>query len=225
MKPIIVIPAYNEARIIGHVVQSVRNAGYPDVIVVDDGSNDNTMSESEVAGAHVLSHCLNRGKGVAAKTGIEAALGMGCDIVVVMDGDGQHDAANIAEVIAPISRNECEVVFGVRPFDTADMPKSRIVFNHLGNLVTSVYAGAWISDSQSGFRAFSRRAADMIDTVASQYEYETEVIREIVRHKLSFVEVPITVRYTEYSMRKEHGQGITSGARTMYRMIWNRLSL
>lgn len=225
MKLVIVIPAYNEARVIKQVARSVLDVGYADILVVDDGSDDDTAGEAEKAGAVVIRHRLNRGKGAAAKTGIEAALGIGADVIVIMDGDGQHDSGDIRNLVAPIIRGESDVVFGVRPFSNSGMPRSRVLFNRFGNVVTSVFAGIRVSDSQSGLRAFSRRAALLIDTVADQYEYETEVIREIARHRLQFTEVPITVRYTEYSLGKAHGQSVTNGARTLYRMFWNRLSL
>lgn len=225
MKTVIVIPAYNEGRVINRVVHDVLNAGYSHVVVVDDGSADDTAAQAAEAGAKVVTHRLNRGKGVAATTGIEAACTIGADIIVTMDGDGQHEAGDIKNLIAPILRGEYDVVFGVRPFTNSDMPKTRIMFNQVGNLITSTLTGIYVSDSQSGLRAFSRRAAEMIETVASQYEYETEVIREIAYYNLPFTEVPIAARYTAYSMNKGHGQGITSGARTLYRMFWNRLSL
>lgn len=219
VRVLVVIPAVNEEPVIEDVVRGVRQAGY-EAIVVDDGSSDDTAQRASVGGARVFRHPLNRGKGAAVRTGMEAAKRLGADIVITMDGDGQHDPADLPRLLAPLLQGECDVVLGVRPRGHQAMPWTRAIANVVGNLLTSLVYGLWVSDSQSGFRAFARRAADAIETTADTYEYDSEVIREIRTHHLRFREVPITTRYTPYSMRKAHRQTLASGLQTIARMLW-----
>lgn len=219
-KVYIVIPAYNEERVIQNVIQEIKTAGYDNIIVVDDGSDDNTHQKAQEAGSMALRHKINRGKGAATKTGMEAAKLLRADIFVTMDGDGQHDPNDIKSLISPIIDNRCDVVLGTRLKNTAGMPWYKIIQNKFGNLITWYLFGLYVTDSQSGFRAYSRHAADLINTKGDRYEYDSEVLREIYIYKLKFQEVPIKVRYTEYSMGKIHKQGFINGVKTLYKMFW-----
>ena len=220
----VVIPAFNEAQVIADVIREVQSAGDYNIIVVDDGSKDNTcQTAASCPGVVALCHKINRGKGAATKTGIVAANKLGADIVVTIDGDGQHDPLDIEELIRPIIDGECEVVLGVRRKKKGEMPFLKIIANKIGNTVTWFFYGIHVSDSQSGFRAYSRYAAGIIDTKADKYEYDSKVIREINNNRLSYKEVPIKVRYTEYSMGKTQKQGFVNGIRTLVRMIWDML--
>jgi glycosyltransferase involved in cell wall biosynthesis len=217
--PYIVIPAYNEEQAIAAVLRDLHTAGYQRTIVVDDGSTDATSLRAQEAGATVvLQHFLNRGKGAAAKTGIEAAKRCGADAVVTLDGDGQHDPTDIAQMNRLLDEG-CDVVLGSRLIDPAGMPHWKLCANLTGNFFTWAMHGLWVSDSQSGFRAYSRRALDLIDTKTDRYEYDSEVIREIRRHNLRYVEIPIAVIYTKYSMGKANKQGLKNGLKTLARML------
>ncbi len=221
-KIFIVIPAYNEEKVVAGVINEIKNAGYENIIAVDDGSSDDTFSIiSNIPGVTALRHKINRGKGAATKTGIEAAKLLGADIIVTMDGDGQHDPEDIEKLIKPIAGGECDVALGSRlKSDIKKMPWHKIIANWTGNLLTWYLFGLWVSDSQSGFRAYSRGAAEKINTRADRYDYESEVIREIYVYKLKHKEVPISVRYTDYSMGKFHKQSFTNGIKTVYKMMW-----
>ena len=221
---VIVIPAYNEASVIGSVIDSIHRAGYSSVIVVDDGSTDTTSPNAITAGALVITHRINRGKGAATKTGLEAAGLLSADIVVTMDGDGQHHAHDIDALIAPLRQGVCNVTLGTRSKDTAAMPITRIVSNHIANFVTWTFYGLYVQDSQSGFRAYNRQALRQISTSADTYDYESEVIREIHRHRLVYKEVPIGVHYTDYSMSKPTRQDFANGFKTLYKIIWKVIS-
>ena len=220
----VVIPAYNEAEVIADVIAEVRAAGDYTIIVVDDGSKDGTCARAAAcAGVIALKHRINRGKGAATKTGIVAANRLGAEIVVTMDGDGQHDPADIEALIRPIQEGNFDVVLGTRPRKTGEMPYIKIIANKIGNMVTWLLYGLHVSDSQSGFRAYSRYASRVIDTKADKYEYDSKVIREIKNNRLRFTEVPIKVRYTEYSMGKTQKQGFINGLKTLIRMIWGMI--
>lgn len=220
----VVIPAYNEASVIGDVIREVSASGSYLTIVIDDGSKDSTHGiANEIPGVVALRHKINRGKGAATKTGIVAALRLNADIVVTMDGDGQHDPSDIEALILPIKNGDYDVVLGTRKRIKGEMPLIKIVANKIGNLVTWLFYGIHVSDSQSGFRAYSRFAASIIDTKADKYEYDSKVIREINNNRLRFVEVPIKVRYTAYSMGKPQKQGFINGLRTLFRIVWGML--
>lgn len=224
-KIFIAVPAYNEEKVIQDVIHEIRQAGYDNIIVVDDGSSDNTYRKAlELIGKKAFRHKVNRGKGAATKTAIEASKLLGADIIVTMDGDGQHDPSDIKRLITPIISGETEVTLGTRLINPQGMPLRKIIANKIGNALTWYLFGLWVSDSQSGFRAYSKKAASLIETKADRYDYDSQIIREIYLQKLKYKEVPIKVRYTEYSMGKIQKQGFTNGLKTVYKMIWNLIS-
>lgn len=214
----IVIPAYNEAPVIAAVIAEVRKSGYADIIVVDDGSCDATAKNAKDAGVITLVHILNRGKGAAVKTGIEAAKILGADIVITLDGDGQHNPDDIHIMLEKIHEG-FDVVLGSRLYKPKGMPSYKIVANHIGNMIVYLLYGLWVTDSQSGFRAYSKKAFTMINTRTDRYEYDSEVIYEIKKNKLCFTEIPIEVRYTAYSMGKQHKMNLKNGIKTFLKML------
>lgn len=219
-----VIPAFNEDQVIGDVVHDVRANGWPQVVVVDDGSHDATADQASAAGALVVRHKVNRGKGAATRTGLAAACVLHADIVVTLDGDGQHSARDIKALVAPLQQKQCDIVLGVRRWGSADVPEPRVIANYIGNLITWLLYGLWVRDSQSGMRAFSRRALEQMQLRSDRYEFESEIIGQIRRQGWRFVEVPISVRYTYYSMNKPHRQSLRNGLKAMYKMVWHLLT-
>jgi glycosyltransferase involved in cell wall biosynthesis len=224
LKIYIIIPAFNEEKVISNVITEIKKAGYQNIIVVDDGSEDSTFNSAKNSGIIVLRHKINRGKGAATKTGMEAAKLLKADIIVTMDGDGQHNPEDLKNLINPIINENFDVVLGTRLKNPAGMPFYKIIANWIGNFFTWYLYGLWVTDSQSGFRAYSRYAAEKINTRAARYEYDSEVIREIYKYKLKFKEIPIAVRYTEYSMGKMQKQGFLNGIKTLIKMVWNLIS-
>lgn len=220
----VVIPAYNEAEVIGNVVRGILQVGIEHVIVVDDGSSDTTAEKARVSGALVLRHKINRGKGAAIKTGLIVARDKGAKIVVTVDGDGQHEPLDIPAVIAPIEKGEADVILGTRNFDPKNISFFKIFANRTANTLTRILTGLWVADSQSGFRAFDSRALDVMVEVGDKYEYDSEIIRQIARNHLEYKEMPISVYYTDYSKNKVQKQGLINGLRTLYRLVWNIIS-
>ncbi|NQU83250.1 MAG: glycosyltransferase family 2 protein, partial [Parcubacteria group bacterium] len=169
MKVIAVIPAFNEEKTIGNVIRETKN--YADeVLVVNDGSSDNTEKISKSFGAQVISLEINRGLGSALRTGIKSALFREADIVVTLDSDGQHEPSDIERLILPILKHEADVVIGTRMKNSYGMPLIRQIANWTGNLVTFLLFGIWVTDSQSGFRAFSSSSAKIIDIKSDRME-------------------------------------------------------
>ncbi len=215
----IVVPVYNEAPVIEETIREIKSAGYKNIIVVDDGSLDETYQKITKLDVISLRLPINRGKGAAIKTGIEAAKILGVDIVVTMDGDGQHNPLDIEKMLTVMRKDAIDVILGTRLKNPKGMPCYKIWANRLGNFFTWLFYGLWVSDSQSGFRVYSQKAINLINTQTDRYEYDSEVIREIGRHKLTFREVPIEVRYTNYSMNKINRQGLKNGLKTLIKML------
>jgi len=219
MKVVVVIPAYNEAERIRHVISSLRVAGYHEVVVVNDGSVDET---AQIAGAEnviVLSHTVNRGMGAALATGNEYALQIGADVVVHFDGDGQMSANDIAKMITPIIEGQVDITIGTRFKDASSrMPWSK---RHLllptGRILNYLFTGIWLSDAHNGFRAMSRDAAKRIVINHDGMAHNSEITEQIRKLKLRFVEVPVTIIYHEY------GQGIGGALRIIRDLLIGKL--
>ena len=220
MKTSIVIPAYNEEKTIAKVIHNVRKY-WQNIIVIDDGSSDSTFDLASGLGVHVYRHIINRGLGGALGTGIVAALRHEADIIVTFDADGQHQAEDITRLIKPIEEGQADVVIGTRTSDKKGMPMTRQLANTMGNLVTRILFGLWVSDSQSGLRAFSARAAEKMQIRANRMEVSSEIIQEIKKHDLRLKEIPIKSIYTEYSLSK--GQGFMTGLKTLMKLVLMRL--
>ncbi|WP_048138541.1 MULTISPECIES: glycosyltransferase family 2 protein [unclassified Methanosarcina] len=206
----VLLPAYNEEVSIGSVVLLARR--YADrVIVIDDGSSDRTAEVAVNAGAEVVVHFPNLGKGMAFKTGFEAA--GDADIIVTMDSDGQHNPADIPKLVAPILRGEADMVNGSRYLNghPTDTPVYRRLGQTILDKVTVLNSGIKITDSQSGFRAFAASTKDVFRFSATGMAIESEMLADAGRHGLRVKEVPIGVRYdvdgsTEHPVR--HGLGV-----------------
>ena len=220
-KCVVVIPAYNEERTIVEVIRGLKQHGFTTLIVVDDGSSDCTGELASREGAIRLRHILNRGLGGALGTGISAALRLGAEVIVTFDADGQHDPNDIARLLQPIAAGEAEVVIGSRMWDPRGMPYRRRLANWLANVVTYLLFGGWTTDSQSGLRVFSRRAATRMQLRTTGMEVSSEIIAETVRHRLKWEEIPVQAIYTDYSLSK--GQSFTVGLQTLMKLILTKV--
>ena len=143
------------------------------------------------------------------------------DIFVTLDADGQHNPEDIPKFVEPIKNGGVDVVIGSRFLKNEKMPLSRKIANFLGNIITFLFFGIWVSDSQSGFRAFSREALQRLNLKSSGMEISSEIIKEIKRNDLRLLEVPIKPIYTKYSMSK--GQNFLEGVKTVFQLILRRL--
>jgi len=217
---IAVIPAYNEATQIAEVIKNT-SAFVDCVVVVDDGSRDNTAQVARAAGAIVVQHPINRGLGATLGTGIQAARLMGGEVIITLDADGQHEPSEIPLFIEAIFSGY-DAVLGSRMLECkGNMPLQRRVYQRIGNMLTYLLFGLFVSDSQSGFRAFSGTAADQLEIRTDRMEVSSEIVSEIRRKQFTWTEVPITAIYTEYSMSK--GQSFGVGVKTAIKLILHRL--
>jgi glycosyltransferase involved in cell wall biosynthesis len=210
---IVVIPAHNEERFIGSVILRVHKF-VDKIIVVDDGSVDATAEIAEAAGAIVMRHKQNQGKGMALNTGFQYARKSTPDMVVTIDADGQHIPEEIMRLSAPILDGKADIVVGSRYLEkTSRVPIHRVWGHRFFNLLTGQASGVSLSDSQSGFRAFSRRALETITFKSHGFAVESEMQFLASEHKLNIVEVPITIHYDDKPKRSvmKHGLMVLNG--------------
>lgn len=187
-KVIIIIPAYNEEKTLGGVIDEIKQ--YGSVIVVDDGSKDKTAAIAKAKGATVIPNIINRGLGTSIRRGYLAALEHGADIVVQIDADGQYTASDIPKLIKPIVDNKADMVLASRFLGGIEhMPQSNRLGNRIGTLITSLVSGQKISDAQTGFRAMRKELLDEIIPL-SKKTYVQEMIIRAVKEGWRVVEVP-----------------------------------
>ncbi len=203
-----VIPAYNEERFIASVVLKTKQ--YVDhVIVVDDGSTDATAELASMVGAEVIRQPKNQGKAEALNTGFEAAQRHHPQAIVCLDGDAQHEPSDIADVVGPILSGEADVVIGSRFLEVKSrIPKWRQVGQHSLTRVTNVLSGTKVSDSQSGFRAFSPSAAKALKFHTQGLSVESEMQFLFEPSQLRVSEVPIQVMYKDGNKRNPIVHGL-----------------
>jgi len=206
VKVVIVVPAFNESSVIYNVLKSIpkkiKGTSLVDVVVVNDGSSDNTQSEVRRAGIPVINHVINRGLGAAIRTGIEYARKKKAAIMVTFDGDGQHDPSDIEKIIRPVFQKKADLVIGSRFKKSKNVPLDRFFLNWFANVVTFLFYGVVTTDSQSGLRAFSKKALNLIDFKGERMDFSSEILLEAKKNKLKIAEVPIRAIYTEYSRKK-----------------------
>jgi polyprenyl-phospho-N-acetylgalactosaminyl synthase len=217
----IVIPAFNEGTVIGRVVSGVT-ALYRNVIVVDDASNDETGRAAESAGALVVRHPINLGQGAALKTGIDFALENGAGIIVTFDADGQHRVDDIDALTAPVRHGEADFVLGSRFLgQSLNIPTSRRLLLQAALLFTRITTRLRITDVHNGLRAMTKRGAQAIHIRQNRMAHASEILEQIARSGLRYVEVPVTVEYTDYSLAK--GQRMSNSLSILADLFAGRL--
>jgi glycosyltransferase involved in cell wall biosynthesis len=220
------IPAFNEEVAIGSVVLRAKN--YVDqVLVIDDGSSDATTRIAELAGATVIRHDRNQGKGMALRHAFTRAQEIGADILVCLDGDGQHNPDEIPRVLGPIQNDGADMVIGSRFLDIhSDIPGYRRAGQKVLNSLTNSISETKVTDSQSGFRAFSKKAIDSISFGETGIGIESSMQRAADDSGLKITEVPITCRYDiEHSSKMgsvHHGLSVIN---TLLKIIEERKPL
>jgi len=214
----IVIPAYNEESSIYDVIKDLKKHNYNKIIVVDDGSTDNTLKIARQAGAIVVRHPINLGQGAALRTGMDLALDSGVDLIVTFDADGQHMARDINKLIKPVISNEVDITLGSRFIDnSSNTPKLKKVLLKIGVFLVFLMYGIMLSDTHNGFRAISRQAVQKISIESRGMEHASEIIGKIKVNRIKFKEIPVTIRYTKYSIKK--GQRISNSLNILFKML------
>jgi len=198
----------------------MRHASH--IVVVDDGSTDGTADAARSKAAVVVSHPVNLGQGAALQTGLDFALRRGADYICTFDADGQHDPATIALMLQRLTDSGAEVALGSRFLGgTIDMPVLRRFMLNVAIAFTRLQTRLPLTDTHNGLRMFTRRAASQIRINHSGMAHGSEILSSIVKLKLSVIEVPTIVRYTDYSKRK--GQSISNSVHIMIDLMYAAL--
>jgi glycosyltransferase involved in cell wall biosynthesis len=207
------IPCYNEELFIGSVVLKTRV--YVDqVIVIDDGSSDKTAMVAEKAGAIVVSHGSNKGKGAAVSSAFEYAKKVGCKALVLLDGDGQHDPSYIPSLVKPVLEDKADMVVGSRYLEIkSHIPRVRKWGQHVLTFFTNLGSRVRLTDSQSGLRAFSVKAMQAFSFVEEGLSVESEMQFLANDASLRVTEIPISIGYYGKAKRSPlaHGIGVLNG--------------
>jgi len=223
----VIIPAYNEGSVIKNVItnaQKIFSKSKYDIsiIVVNDGSKDNTSSEAKKAGAIVIDHVLNSGAGGATATGLSYAEQNGYYIAATMDADGQHDSADVVNGINELITRETDLLIGSRLIDASGMSRVKVIGNRGLSFITYLLFGINSTDSQSGLRLFSRKALENLRWETSGYEFCSEMLWRAKQQKLVIDEYPIKAIYTEYS--KSKGQNNWNAINILKSLFKRRIS-
>lgn len=217
MKIFVVIPAWNEAKRIRPVLESLISLPY-ELVVVDDASSDDTYKIVSEYSVNLLRHKVNRGQGAALQTGNDYAISKGADIIVHFDADGQFLVEEIKDIIQPLVDGQADIVFGSRFLGKkSQMPwlKEKIYFP-IAKLVNRVLLGIKSSDPQSGFRAMTRETAQKIQIMHDEYAHCSEIIAKAFNYKLRIKEVPMTVIYRDF------GQGFGGGVKILKDLLFSK---
>ncbi|MBU1289746.1 glycosyltransferase family 2 protein [Patescibacteria group bacterium] len=198
MNPFVIIPACNEEKTISQVIEGVREYT-ENIIVIDDGSNDSTYelarkSTQNIQNAVVLRHNVNLGKGAALKTGCQAAIQLGSEVIVLIDADGQHSPADIPNLVKKLQEEKLDIVFGSRKINR-EIPFVRFLGNRFLTKSINFLSCVSITDTQSGFKAFRSEIYPKIAWTSSDYRAETEMIINVGKNNLKYGQTPIQTIY------------------------------
>jgi polyprenyl-phospho-N-acetylgalactosaminyl synthase len=220
----IIVPAHNEAQVIDNVLRQLAKSAYH-IIVVDDGSEDETYRRALDFRATVLRHVCNLGQGAALQTGISFALRkMGAKFIVTFDSDGQHLVEDIQRLLEPLHRGTHDVVLGSRfaaGGAAVDIGALKKLVLRLAVAFTHFTTGLSVTDTHNGLRAFTAEAATQIRITQNRMAHASEILSQIAVRKLRYCEVPVTVRYTEYSRRK--GQSLLNSINILWDIVKGKI--
>lgn len=214
----IVVPIFNEAEVIGPVIEELTEH-FAHVVCVDDGSSDESAELARQAGARVLQHPMNLGQGAALQTGFDYVLSHpGATHAITFDADGQHLVSDALEMLELAKRKRISAVFGSRFLDKKSKPglKKQIVLK-LAVLFTRVFTGLRLTDAHNGLRVLSRETLEKIRLEQNGMSHATEIVHQIAQYRLSWREYPVEILYTEYSRRK--GQSLLNSINILIDLI------
>lgn len=218
MKVCVIIPALNAERTIFDLVTNLVVLGHS-VVVIDDGSTDNTNPEATRAGATVIVHEVNRGKGAALKTGFKYALEHNSEAVITIDADGQHNYEEVSK-FTQAAQGASDIILGSRMGDTQDMPPIRILANRLSSFMISRIIGQRIDDSQCGFRLIKTWVLRKVKLVTHEYDTESELLIKAAREGFTIATVPVQTIYSDDQVSHINPFFISF---RVFRLVWKSL--
>lgn len=224
----VIVPAYNEAPVIKGVIKKAKKAFQKskkdysiDIVLVNDGSKDDTIAQAQKGGAITIDHILNSGAGGATLTGLAYANKHGYDIAATMDADGQHAPEDVLKGIYEIEKAQADLLIGSRLIDSTGMSRVKILGNKGLSLITRLLFGINVTDSQSGLRIYSKNAIKNLTWKSTGYEFCSEMIWRAKQAKMTIGEYPIQAIYTDYSRAK--GQNNWNAINIVKRLFKQRL--
>ncbi len=207
---------------ISTVVQSLFDAGYKKVVVVDDGSKDDGYNVvSKIPGVLLGKHLINRGQGSALQTAMEIAIDDGAEYIVHFDSDGQHQVEDIERLIQPLLSGEYDIALGSRFLKENDIPFKKRILLKAGILFTFFLSGIWLTDVHNGIRAMTVETAKKLSLKHDRFEHASEILDKVKSLNLRYKEIPVTIKYTEYSMAK--GQSMFNSINIATKLIISKL--
>ncbi|MEE9374063.1 MAG: glycosyltransferase family 2 protein [Saprospiraceae bacterium] len=214
----IVLPAKDEGLRIGKVIDAILAVGYQNIVLVNDASTDNTAEIGySYSSVIVLNHIINLGSGGATKTGLDYAVIKGAKYIATIDADGQHLAEDLDMLLKEIQKDDYDLIVGSRFIKNNTIPKSRIFFNKVGNIISLMLTGKYLTDSQSGLKVMTGDLAKKISIEYNGFEFCMEIIKNAKHHKARIKELPISVMYDKATTEK--GQNIWSGLNMIKRIL------
>ncbi len=217
----IIIPVYNESEVIRKVIEEVSK-DFSHVICVNDGSSDATSYQINKTRAYLVEHPINLGQGAALQTGIEFARQLPVDYFVTFDADGQHRIGDVKKMIAEISKGKHDIILGSRFLgNTIGMTRTKYLVLKLAIQFSNYTSGLKLTDTHNGLRLFTRKVAEEIQITVPDMAHASEIVEIINAKKYSYIEVPVTIEYTDYSMKK--GQSLLNAINISFDTLLRRI--
>lgn len=215
----VIVPAYNEARVLAEVIRGLREVTIDlSIVVVDDCSTDDTAAIAYDSGAHVVSHPLNLGQGAALQTGFRYALKNNAQYILTFDADGQHDPRDVYLFLKTARETGADFILGSRFLGgTQNMPLLRKAVLRTIAYVSNVFSHTRLTDAHNGFRLMTRRGCERITLLQNRMAHASEFARQAKASNLMITEVPVSIRYTTYSLRK--GQHLLDGIEILWDLV------
>ena len=218
----ITIPLYNDEKMILKVIKSLKNKGYNNIVVVDDGSKDNgyevVKKNTDVI---VVKHIINRGQGAALQTGMEIAIEKGAKYIVNFDSDGQHDVKDLDHMLETLIEGKYDIVLGSRFLQENTIPLKKRILLKGGIIFTYLLSNIWLTDVHNGLRVMTAETAKKLNIQHDRMEHASEILDKIKVLNLKYTEVPVTIHYTKYSMSK--GQSIFNSINIAWKLILSKI--
>lgn len=221
-KIVVVLPVYNEGPVIRQVITSLLKI-VTTIVVVDDGSAVPVIEQLRDLPLVLLQHRVNLGQGAALQTGLAYARKLNADIVITFDADGQHNEEDIKSLIAPIIINEADVVLGSRflPDSVSRVPFTKRFILQFARIINFLFSGVLLTDAHNGLRALNNVALAKITLTENRMAHASEFLFEIKKHKLRYKEIPVHIRYTDYSIQK--GQKARDSIKVLFDLLLHKL--
>ncbi|PWT95515.1 MAG: glycosyltransferase family 2 protein [Bacteroidetes bacterium] len=218
----LILPAFNEASVLEKVLAEVIKSGYH-IVVVNDGSEDDTAKILEHFPITIINHSINLGQGAALQTGMDWAKIKDAEIVIHFDADGQHYADDVENLLKPVLDGECDLAIGSRFLNSKNaVPFFRKQILRMATFIESIFTGIKLTDAHNGLRALNKKALHSIQLSENRMAHATELISQAKRSNLRIKEVAVRVSYTNYTMQK--GQGLLGGVHIIFNLLFKKIT-